>query len=440
MASSADSASTRISLLPVLGLLFGIAVSIGSTLGVGILRQPGAVASYLREPWLIMLLWFGGAVYAALGASNVSELATMLPREGGFYVYARAAMGEHTGFAIGWSDFLSNVAPAAYAAMAAVEFLERLLPVIRPIAQVVAVALILAFASMQWFGVRLSARVQQTASAIAAIALIGLVVGCFTIHRSVAAPAPPPAPTVSFLGALVLALQSIVVTYDGWYAPIYFAEETRRPTRQLPRAMFGGLALVAVMYLVLNAAFLRALGALGLAASNFAAADAARLIFGRASEIVISLVGVVILLTLLNTVLMNATRVLFAVSRDGLFWRSAALVAVNGTPRPALALSTLVAVGMVLSGTVDHLIAIVGFLAVAKYCAGYISLIVLRRTQPDAARPFRVPAYPVLTLLIVIGSLAFLAGAIVSDPRNSIYALLLLAASFPLRRLFRARG
>ena len=201
--------------------------------------------------------------------------------------------------------------------------------------------------------------------------------------------------------------------------------------------MFGGLTLVARIYLLLNAAFLHALGIAGLAASKFAAADAARLIIGRASEIVVSLVALVILLTLFNTVLMSATRVLFAVSRDGMFWPRAALVAVNGTPRPALALATLVTVAMVLSGTVDHLIAIAGFLYVANYCSAYISLIVLRRTRPAATRPFCVHGYPVLTLLILAGSLAFLVGAIVSDRRNSVYALLLLA-SFPLRRLFRA--
>jgi basic amino acid/polyamine antiporter, APA family len=79
-----------------------------------------------------------------------------------------------------------------------------------------------------------------------------------------------------------------------------------------------------------------------------------------------------------------------------------------------------------------------GFLYVANYCSAYISLIVLRRTRPAAARPFRVHGYPVLTLLILAGSLAFLVGAIVSDQRNSVYALLLLLASFPVRRLFRA--
>jgi APA family basic amino acid/polyamine antiporter len=431
-----DGTAARTSLLPVLGLFFGIAVSIGGTLGVGILRQPGPVASHLREPWLIMSMWFAGAVYAALGAANVSELATMIPRAGGFYVYAREAMGDYAGFAVGWSDFLANVAPVAYAAMAAVEFVGRLIPRIQPYAPVVAAGAILAFAAMQWFGVRLSARVQQAASAIAAIALIGLVVGCFTMR--VPASTQPAAPgTASFIAALVLAIQSIVVTYDGWYQPIYFAEETRHPARQLPRAIFGGLALVAGIYLLLNGAFLWALGPAGLAASKFAAADAARLIFGRASEIVISVIAVVILLTLLHSVLMSSTRILFAVSRDGLFWRRAALVAENGTPRPALALATLAAVGLVLSGTVDRLIAMAGFFYVANYSWAYISLIVLRRTRPTAARPFRVFGYPALTLLTLAASVAFLVGAVVSDRRNSFYALLLLMASFPVRWLFR---
>jgi APA family basic amino acid/polyamine antiporter len=269
------------------------------------------------------------------------------------------------------------------------------------------------------------------------VALISLAVGCFLVRTPGGAGPAPAAHAGSFLAAMVLAIQSIVVTYDGWYEPIYFAEETRHATRQLPRAMFGGLALLAAIYLILNAAFLRALGPAGLAASKFAAADAARRIFGRASEMVIAAVAVVILLTLLNSVLMSATRILFAVSRDGLFWRGAAGVAENGTPRPALALATLAAVGLVLSGTVDRLIAIAGFFYVANYCSAYISLIVLRRTQPAAARPFRVFAYPALTLLTLAGSLAFLAGLVVSDWHNSLYALLLLLASFPVGLLFR---
>jgi APA family basic amino acid/polyamine antiporter len=432
-----DPPAIRTSLLPVLGLFFGIAVSIGGTLGVGILRQPGPVASYLRAPWLIMLMWLGGAVYAALGAANVSELATMIPRAGGFYVYAHEAMGDTAGFAVGWSDFLGNAAATAYAAMAAVEFAARIVPGIQRFGGIVAAFAILAFAATQWFGVRISGRVQQVASAIAAIALIGLVAACFTAHAPAVARSAPPAPAASFIAAMVLAIQSIVVTYDGWYEPIYFAEEARQPTRQLPRAIFAGLAMVAGIYLLLNAAFLHALGPAGLAASKFAAGDAAVLVFGSVSNVIISVIAVVILLTLLNTVLMSSTRIMFAVSRDGLFWRRAAGVAGNGTPRTALALTTLAIVALVLSGTVDRLIAMAGFFFVANYSWAYLSLIVLRRTRPTAPRPFRVWCYPGLTLLLLFGSLAFLVGAVASDRENSLWALLLLLASLPLRWLLR---
>jgi len=432
-----DQTPLRTSLLPILGLVFGVAVSIGGTLGVGILRQPGPVASYLREPWLIMLMWLIGAAYSALGAVSVSELATMIPRAGGFYVYAREAMGDTAGFAVAWSDFLTNAGGVAFGAMAAVEFGGRLFPGIQRFGPFLAVVLILAFAVTQWFGIRIGAGVQQVASAVAAIALLGLVVACFTVH-SPAHPAPaPPAPAGSFIAALVLAIQSIVVTFDGWYEPIYFSEEVRHPASQIPRSMFGGLALVTGLYLLLNAVFVRALGPAGLAASNFAAADAAMLAAGRAGSAIVSAIAIVVMLTLLNTSLLSSTRILFAVSRDGLFWRPAARVAANGTPRTALLLATLGVVALVLSGSLDRLIAMAGFFDVANYSWAYISLMVLRRTRPAAARPFRVRAYPLPTLVSLLASLAFLAGAAASDHRNSFWALVLLLASIPTRRLLR---
>lgn len=135
---------------------------------------------------------------------------------------------------------------------------------------------------------------------------------------------------------------------------------------------------------------------------------------------------------------MSSARILFAVGRDGLFWRRAGVVAPNGTPRTALAIATLAIVGMVLSGTVDRLIALAGFFYVANYTSAYLSLMILRRTRPDAARPFRVRGYPVPTLLILLASLAFLAGAVASDRLNSLWALMLIAAAYPMRLLFKA--
>ena len=151
-----------------------------------------------------------------------------------------------------------------------------------------------------------------------------------------------------------------------------------------------------------------------------------------------SSIAVVTMLTLTSTLLMSTTRVMFGVSRDGLFWRRAGIVAENGTPRVALALTTFASIALVASGSVDRLIGMAGFFFVANYSWAYLSLIVLRRTRPDLARPFRVPAYPLPTLLVLLPSLAFLAAAVSSDRENSLWALALLAASFPIRLLLRA--
>jgi APA family basic amino acid/polyamine antiporter len=437
MSTSVLPGTSSTSLLRVLGLIFGIAVLMGGTLGVGILRQPGPVAAYLREPSLIMLMWLGGAVYSALGVLNVAELATMIPRAGGFYVFARESMGDTAGFTVGWSDFLANTAATAYGATAIVEFLSRVVPSAAWHSKLIASTLLLMFAVLQWFGIRLSGIVQQVAAATAATALLALVAACFALP-GVPGTAAPVAPASGFAAAMVLAIQSIVVTYDGWYGPIYFTEETQNPARQIPRAMFFGLALVTAIYILLNFAFLRALGPAGLASSKFAAADAANRIFGQGSDMLLSIVACIILMTMLHVVILTGTRIVFAVSRDGLVWDRAAEVAPNGTPRIALLISTSVSLSFVLTGTVDRLIAMAGFFYVANYCWSYLSLIVLRHRQPNAPRPFRTPFYPLSTLIALGASLAFLTGAVLSDRRNSLYALLLLLASYPIRLLLRA--
>src|SRR5215470_3833534 len=127
---SAASASTgrKPGLLRILGIGFGIAVIFGGTVGVGILRLPGAVAAQLGSYWLILLAWIIGGVYALLGSISVTELGAMLPQAGGFYVYARRAFGSFAGFASGWSDWLNNCAVLAYASITAADYLAQLWP------------------------------------------------------------------------------------------------------------------------------------------------------------------------------------------------------------------------------------------------------------------------------------------------------------------------
>jgi basic amino acid/polyamine antiporter, APA family len=129
--------------------------------------------------------------------------------------------------------------------------------------------------------------------------------------------------------------------------------------------------------------------------------------------------------------------VLFAMSRDGLVSRRAAAVNAGGTPTISLALSAGVAILFIVSGTFDQVIAVLAFFFVANYTLSFASLFVLRRTMADAPRPYRVWGYPFTPALALIGSVAFLAGAVAADTKRSVYALALLAVSYPVYRLLK---
>src|SRR5215469_5602760 len=168
-------------LLRILGIGFGIAVIFGGTVGVGILRLPGAVAAQLGNYWLILLAWIAGGIYALLGSISVTELAAMLPQAGGFYVYARRAFGSFAGFAAGWSDWLNNCAVLAYASITAAEYLAQLWPrdLLRQHQTGAALGILAIFTVLQWAGVRSGSGAQKLTSSLTAAALLALVVASF---------------------------------------------------------------------------------------------------------------------------------------------------------------------------------------------------------------------------------------------------------------------
>lgn len=199
------------------------------------------------------------------------------------------------------------------------------------------------------------------------------------------------------------------------------------------------MAATLVLYLLVNFALLRVLSVSDLAASSLPAADAAQAIFGGAGGPIVTDLSLVSLLSVVNAVLMLATRILFAIARDGLFASFATRVSPAGTPVPAMLLTTGAGMLLVLSGTFEQLIAIASVLLVVVYSAGFLALFVLRRREPDLPRPFRVPGYPWVPLVALLGSLVFLVGNVVSDARSSAWAVGLLFLSFPAYRLLAAR-
>jgi APA family basic amino acid/polyamine antiporter len=431
-------------LLRVLGVAFGLAIIVGNTVGMGILRTPGEIAARLPSPALFLGVWIVGGVYALLGALSLAELGAMIPRSGGQYVFVRHALGPYAGFVVGWSDWLSTCGTAAAVAMVLAQYTGVLVPVLSGRGTITASAVVIAFALLQWRGIRWGDWAQQLTTLLKAAALVALVVAIFVLgggHAGGGTPATgaaltPPAGAGLF-AAIVIALQGVIYTYDGWSGVIYFSEEVRNPGRDIPRSMFLGVVTVIVVYLSLNVAFLYVLPIHRIAGDPFVAGAAAAAVFGPYGDTIIRVLMIVSLLAAINASQLMASRVPFAMSRDGLLPARAASVNAGGTPTGALAAGTGVALAFILTGTFNQVLALLAFFFVLNYLLSFTSLFVLRRREPDAPRPYRVWGYPWTTGIALVGSLAFVLGAVVSDRANSMWSLALLALSYPAYRLMK---
>src|SRR6266404_6115383 len=379
-------------------------------------------------------MWLGGGLYALAAAVSVTELGTMLPETGGYFVFSRRAFGDAAGFTVGWTDWMGQSAAIAYASIAFGEFAGALWPWLAGRETIVGIALIAAFGVLQWSGIRSSSRVQEATSLIKALAFLALVAACFWFGGNRGS-APAPLRTESLFVGIILATQAIILTYDGWYEALYFTEEIRDPVRELPRSMIGGVGLVIVIYVLVNAALVYVLPLGELAASKLPAADAAQRLFGASGGKLLTILSLISLPPMINAIMLAAPRILFAMSRAGLFPARLAAVSKRGTPDWALAATVALAMLLASSGTFRTLIAVAAFIFVANHCFAFCALFVLRRREPSLARPFQAWGYPWVTGVVLILAIGILAGSVFSDPRHSLYAIGLIVVSFPIYRL-----
>jgi len=190
--------------------------------------------------------------------------------------------------------------------------------------------------------------------------------------------------------------------------------------------------VIVTLYLLVNLALLHVLPLSRVAASQLAAADAAQVMFGARGEAIITALSVLSLLSVMNAGFMQTARILYGMSRDGLFLPEVAVVNRRGTPTMALLAGSAVEILLVVSGTFEKLLAITAFFFVVMYGSGFVSLFVLRAREPGLPRPFKAWGYPATVLIAVGLSFVFLVGVIVSDSANSLYALMAMAAGYPV--------
>jgi len=295
------------------------------------------------------------------------------------------------------------------------------------------------FALLQWRGIILGSTAQNVTSLMKAFAFL-ILIGAALIWGSGVGFAEPKAPIVGagLVAAIILSLQAAIYTYDGWYGIVYFSEEVTNPGKDIPRSMIGGVISVIVIYVLVNVALLYVLPMSQLVGKEFAAGEAAKVLFGRYGDPIFRWLTILSMLSAVNACHLMNTRVLFAMARDRLFLKRAAVVNEGGTPTLSLFIHVLGALVFIIFGqTFEQVIAVVAFFFVANYSLSFISVFVLRRREPEKERPYRAWGYPWTTALVLGGSVLFLAGAIASQTRNSLYALIILAVSYPVFRVIK---
>lgn len=436
-------------LLQVLGVGFGIAVAVGNTISAGIVRTPGDIAARLPNHWLFFSAWFIGALYALVSAFQLAELGSAIPKSGGQYNFARRAIGDFAGFIVGWSDWLSSAGSTGLVGIVIGEYMAHLFPVFDGVLRIkiTAVSVIILFALLQWKSISIGSKVQNITTVLKGLSFIAIVVACFSLggHLRHVAEAAPLAHAASpllipvgaaLITALLFGVQSTIYTYDGWDGVVYFGDEIKNPVYLVPRAIFASLFSIFCIYLLVNAAVLYVLPMNEVAGNNFSLGLAAQRVFGQHGDFIFRSIMVLALFSSINALHLMAARVIYAMSRDGLFFRAVSRVNKGGTPTLALLLSASVGVSFAVF-SFERVIAILAFFFVTNYMLSFISLFLLRRNEPALPRPHRAWGYPWTTALALLGSIGFLIEAVREDRTNSLLTLVALACSYPAFRVLK---
>ncbi|MCS6808749.1 MAG: APC family permease, partial [Bacteroidota bacterium] len=404
--------SYRSKLLRILGIGFGIAVTIGATVSGGILRSPAEVAVHLQNPLLFIGIWFLGAVYALVCSVSFAELSTMMPRSGGLYIFTHRALGEYAGFVVGWADWLTSCGTVSASSLLICDIAAGLIPELQGKSVVLACILVLVFTAFQWTGVRTSSVVQGSTSFLKSLALVIVAVAAFSVGREfvvlssemlqaaslqqhvVPAENSESSSLWSLMVGTVLALQIVIYMYDGYYGVVYFGEEVRNPSRDIPRSMFISVCISAIIYILLNVAFVYVLPISQIAQSDFVGGAIAKRTFGASGDMIVRSLIILCELSTINAFFLFATRTLFAMSRDGLFSARATRVSSAGTPTVSLLMSTIVALLFLLSGSFEKALSILTFGVVVTYVLSFSSVFVLRWREPHVPRLYRAWGYP----------------------------------------------
>ncbi|MDF2771103.1 MAG: steT [Geminicoccaceae bacterium] len=409
---------------------------VGGIIGSGIFFTAAETARALPTAGLVFLVWAVGGIVALAGALTYAELGAMMPDAGGAYVYIRDGFGKLPAFLYGWMALLSiGTGALAAVALGFAGYAGRFVDIAPFGGQVgVAAATILLLTATNYFGIKPGAIVQNVLAVAKIAALAALILGGLVLWTTLGAPvavpdAPPP--RESLAAGLATAFVAVLFTIGGWQQMNMVAGEIRDPARTIPRALTLGIGIVITCYLGANAVYLRALGRDGLAASTAVAADTATRLVGSAGGTFITIAAMLSILGFVNVVILATPRIFFAMAKDGVFLEAAARVHPRfGSPHISVLIMGGWAIALLLltRGEIGALLSGVVFADWIFFGLGAASVFALRRSRPDAPRPYRAWGYPVVPGFFVVAAVFGIVSAYVAAPRTSLLGTAILAA------------
>jgi APA family basic amino acid/polyamine antiporter len=419
-----------------LGLLDATMINAGTMIASAIFIVPSAITAGLGASVPSVLVWVLGGLVSMAGALCVAELGAAMPEAGGQYVYLQRAYGPVVGFLYGWGAFLViNTASIAAIAVGFATYLGFFTPLDAFGVKLVAVASIVLLTVINCFGLRVGATTQNVLTSLKIGALVAIVVLGFGLSGGSTAnlmPAWPPGGAGALAAGIGPALVAVLWAYDGWIESSYVGGEVRDPGRVLPLSIVLSVVMVAVLYVVVVAAYTWLLPVERLAASPLVASDAMTVVVGSAGAGFVAAAILVSTLGANNGIVFTSARIPYAMAEEGLFFRWASrLHPRTRSPVLTLLVQGAVAAALTLTGSYVQLATYVVFVSFLFYALSAAAVIVLRRREPDMPRPYRAWGYPVTPLLFIGFALYLVLDTIVHTPRDSAIGAGLLAAGLP---------
>ncbi|MBM7712365.1 APC family permease [Enterococcus xiangfangensis] len=409
----------------------------GTVIGAGVFFKAASVATVTGSTSLHMLSWFLGGLISVCAGLTGAELAAAIPETGGMLRYIERAYGEFWSFLLGWAQviiyFPANV--AALAIIFATQFINLFgmsQSLLVPIAIIAATSIMLInFLGSKAGGMFQSITLVCKLVPLALIVIFGLLrQGDVTVSLF---PVEAGAHVGGFAPALGAGLLATMFAYDGWIHVGNIAGELKNPARDLPRAIAGGILGIMVVYLLVQFAFLRTMDISVLAGNENAAMEVAKTIFGGIGGRLVTIGILISVYGTINGYTMTGMRLPYTMGLEKQLPFSDKLVKLNKNQVPYVAgiLELVIAIVLMMAGGFDVLTDMLIFVIWIFYTLVFIAVIKLRKTEPDLVRPYKVPLYPIIPIIAIIGGVFILVMTLVNQFQLAMVGILITALGIP---------